>query len=735
MERLTSAVLKAPKLVLVGALALLIAFGVFGAGVAKDLLSGGFEDPHAESAQASSMLENEFERGSIEVTFKLDAPNRDVTTDPVVAKVGQGLVGDLKQFDFVLDPVLSIWTDPAAATNLVSKDKSSTLIVVPLGGGESVAPGHAEDLAERFAGEVDGVKITATGQGKVFADTNKQVSKDLAIAEAIAIPISFVALTVIFGGVIAAALPLLVGIFAIVGTLALLRLFAQFTDVSIFAMNLATAMGLALAIDYTLLIITRYREEVAGGRSREAAIHRAMATAGRTVMFSAITVGLSLSGLLLFHQYFLRSFAYAGLAVVVVALIGSLVITPALLSVLGDRIDKWDLRKPVRRLFGRPDHGFIPTEETWWYRFVQWVLRRAVPVALISTVVLMLLGAPFLSIKLGFPDDRILPSSHSSRQAMNEIRSDYPHKLGGEVTVVVTGSSDKAVDDYAAALSKVADVEAVTTPDAVYAGGNAIAPRDGGKDRHGDHRIVTVTNNTDPLQQEGKDLLANLRTVPKPSGADVKFTGMAATTEDTVASIYRQLPWVLLWVALATFILLFLFTGSIVLPLKALLLNLLSLSATFGAIVWIFQEGHLGALGTTSTGFITATMPILMFCVAFGLSMDYEVFLLGRIREEWLKSDKTRAASDHAVAFGLASTGRVITAAALLMAIVFAAMIASQVSFMRMFGLGLTIAVLMDATLIRMLLVPAFMRLFGRGNWWAPAPLRRLHDKIGLSES
>nr|WP_212763260.1 MMPL family transporter [Gordonia araii] len=731
---MTRAVLAAPKAILAGAFALLILFGVYGAGVASQLLGGGFEDPHAESAQASKILEDEFERGGITVVFKLDAPDRDVTDDPVVAKVGQQLVAELKEFDFVQDPIRSIWTDPASATALVSKDKSSTIIVVPLGGGESVAPNHAEDLSDRLAGERDGVKITATGQGKVFADTNKQVSQDLFIAEAIAIPISFIALVVIFGGVIAASLPLAVGIFSIIGTLALLRLFSVFTDVSIFAMNLATAMGLALAIDYTLLIITRYREEVAGGMTREAAIHRAMATAGRTVTFSAITVGLSLSGLLLFPMYFLRSFAYAGLAVVVIALLGSLVITPALLTVLGDRVDAWDLRKPVRRLLGRPERGFVPTEQTWWYRFVQWVLRRAAPVAIITTTVLLILGAPFLSIKLGFPDDRILPTSHSSRVAMNEIRDDFTQKLGSEVTAVVTGSSNEAVDDYAAKLSGVADVEAVTSPGAVFGKGRVIAPRQS-DDQHGEHRVLTVVTNTDPLEESGKTLLANLRDVPKPGDADVKFTGIAASTEDTVASIYRHLPWVLLWIAIATFILLFLFTGSLVLPLKALVLNLLSLSATFGAIVWIFQEGHFGALGTTATGFITATMPILMFCVAFGLSMDYEVFLLGRIREEWLKSGKTREDSDHAVAFGLASTGRVITAAALLMSIVFAAMIASQVSFMRMFGLGLTIAVLMDATLIRMLLVPAFMRLAGRANWWAPAPLRRLHEKIGLSEA
>jgi len=734
VERLTNAVLAAPKAVLVGALALLVLFGIYGGGVASHLLSGGFEDPHTESAQAGKVLEKEYERSAIELILKIDAPDRDVTTDPVVARIGQELVKDLNEYDFVLDPLLSIWTEPAAAKNLISKDKQSTLIIIPLAGGENEAPLHAEDLAARYAGERDGVRITATGQGMVYTDINAQVSKDLAIAEGIAIPISFLVLIFVFGGVIAASLPIVVGVFAIIGTLAILRLFALFADVSIFTMNLATAMGLALAIDYTLLLVTRYREEVAGGLSRPEAIHRAMATAGRTVTFSAIIVGLSLSGLMIFPMYFLRSFAYAGLAVVAIALLGSLVITPALLAVLGDRIDSLDLRKPVRRLFGRPVRSFVPVEESWWYRFVQWVLKRAAPVAVLTTLVLLILGAPFLSIKMGFPDDRVLPSSSSARAAMNEIRDDYAHKLGNEVTVVVTGSSREAVDAYAERLSAVAGVGAVTSPDAVFSNGRAVAPRQS-TDYRGDNRVLTVANDADPLASSGKDLLSSLRDVEKPAGADAKFAGIAASTEDAVSSMLKHIPWVLLWIAVTTFILLFLFTGSIVLPLKALVLNLLSLSAAFGALVWIFQWGHFGALGTTSTGFIVASIPMLMFCVAFGLSMDYEVFLLGRIREEWLKSGRTRADSDHAVAFGLASTGRVITAAALLMAIVFGAMISSQVSFMRMFGLGLTIAVLMDATMIRMLLVPAFMRLAGRFNWWAPAPLRKLHDKIGLSES
>ncbi|MDY6808289.1 MAG: MMPL family transporter, partial [Actinomycetota bacterium] len=552
--------------------------------------------------------------------------------------------------------------------------------------------------------------------------------------EGIAIPISFLVLIVVFGGLVAAALPVIIGIVAIVGTFAMLRVIAEFTDVSIFALNLTTALGLALAIDYTLLLVTRYREEVTRGSQRRAAIVTTMATAGRTVAFSAVTVALSLAALAIFPMYFLRSFAYAGVGVVVVAAFAALILTPALLMVLGDRVDALDVRRPIRRLLRRPTPRPLPIEQTRWYRMVQFVLRHALPVALTVTAILLVLGAPFLGIRFGFPDDRVLPESASSHTIAQEVREDFAQDLASTVTIVATGVGDpQSLSGYASELSRVDRVDSVTTPTSTFVDGDVVGPGSSG-DQRGDMAILSVGSSVEPMRDDGQEQLDALRAVEPPDGVDVLFTGLAATNADTVDSIYAHLPWVLGSIAVATFVLLFLFTGSVVLPLKALLLNILSLSATFGAMVWFFQDGHLDGLGTTATGYLVATMPVLMFCIAFGLSMDYEVFLLGRIREEWLTSDRSRAASDHAVAVGIARTGRVVTAAALLMSIVFAGIAASEVSFMRMFGVGLTLAVLMDATIIRMLLVPAFMRLAGRANWWAPRPLRQLHDRIGLSE-
>ena len=631
-------------------------------------------------------------------------------------------------------PILSVWQDPTLAPGLVSKDRSSALIIATLDGGEADAPAHAKEVASRFEGTRDGISIRVGGEGLVFQQVNEQTTRDLALAEGIAIPVSFLVLIVVFGGVLAAMLPIGVGIIAIVLTFALLRLIGTVTDVSIFALNLTTAMGLALAIDYTLLLVTRYREEVADGRDRRSAILRTMSTAGRTVAFSAITVALALAALAIFPMYFLRSFAYAGLGVVAIAAVTSLVITPAILMLLGDRIDSLDVRRGVRKLLGRPEPTPRPVEQGWWYRAASWVLKRAAPVGATVVAILLVLGAPFLSIKFGFPDDRVLPTSASAHQIQQEIRDDFAQNLSSTITVVTTGDvSQQTRAHYAQELSRVADVNSVSGAGGTFVDGRPVGPVNPA-DLRGDVGVITIATSLEPMQEAGEHQLAQLRDVPAPDGLTVKFTGTAATNVDTVDSIYAHLPWVLGVIAIATFILLFLFTGSVVLPLKALVLNVLSLSATFGAMVWFFQEGHLGGLGTTATGYLAATMPVLMFCIAFGLSMDYEVFLLGRIRESWLSSDRSRAANDRAVALGIARTGRVITAAALLMSIVFAGIAASEVSFMRMFGVGLTLAVLMDATLIRMLLVPSFMRLAGRVNWWAPAPLRRVHDRFGLSE-
>ncbi|MGC4962325.1 MMPL family transporter [Gordonia sp. DT101] len=733
---LTRLIIRAPRAVLAGAVLVLALAGLYGATAAQHLLAGGYSDPNSGSARADRVLDETFHRGGLQVVIKLDGPaGMNMATDPIARAVGGGIVDELERRDDVQRPILSIWQDPNLAPGLVSRDSTSTLIVATLDGGEELAPERAEQIADLVSGEEQGISVRVGGQGLVFSQVNAQTTKDLAKAEAIAIPISFLVLIVVFGGLVAAALPVVIGIVAIVGTFALLRLIAEFADVSIFALNLTTAMGLALAIDYTLLIVTRYREEVAAGARRPTAIATTMATAGRTVAFSAVTVALSLAALAIFPMYFLRSFAYAGIGVVLVASLAALILTPAILLVLGDRVDALDVRRPVRRLFRRREPTPQAIEETRWYRSVQFVLRHAVPAAIAVTALLLVLGAPFFGLRFGFPDDRVLPSSASSHAIQQEIREDYPQNLSSSVTVVASGVSDRAaLARYTGALSKVAQVNSAMSSAGTFVDGRSVA-LGSADDTRGEVSVITVSTDLEPMRDDGLAQLDQLRDVAVPEGANVLFTGLAATNADTVDAIYDHLPWVLATIAIATFILLFLFTGSVVLPLKALVLNVLSLTATFGAMVWFFQDGHLGGLGTTATGYLVATIPILMFCIAFGLSMDYEVFLLGRIREEWLASDGSRAASDHAVAVGLARTGRVVTAAALLMSIVFAGIAASEVSFMRMFGVGLTLAVLMDATLIRMVLVPAFMRLAGRANWWAPGPLRRLHDRIGLSES
>ncbi|MFT4126318.1 MAG: MMPL family transporter [Gordonia sp. (in: high G+C Gram-positive bacteria)] len=739
LTRITHLVIGAPKRVLALVFLLFVGCGLYGASAADHMLSGGYADPNAESTHATQVVYDTFDRGGLQVVFKLDAPNgTDIATDARGAAVGRKLVADLAAIDHVQQPVLSVWNRPELAPALLSRDRSSALVSVTLRGGEEDAPRYAEEISDRFTGERDGITIRAGGQALVYQQVNAQTERDLALAEAIAIPISFLVLIVVFGGVLAAALPIVVGVVAIVGTIALLRVIGSLTDVSIFALNLTTAMGLALAIDYTLLLVTRYREEVAAGTDRRTAILIMMNTAGRTVAFSAVTVALALCALVIFPMYFLRSFAYAGLGVVVVAVVAALVVTPAALILLGHRIDSLDARAGLRRLFRRPAAGPVPIEQGRWYRFVSWVLRHATPVGAGVVVLLLVLGAPFLSITFGFPDDRVLPASASAHAVQAEIRDEFDQELGGEITAVVTGPGDSAARaEYAAALSRVDGVTLVAGTPGAFADGRQVGPGNPDDSRETDDGVVgllSISSTTEALTDAGEAQLESLRSVATPGGIHAEFTGLQASNTDTVDAIYGALPWVLGVIAIATFVLLFLFTGSVVLPLKALVLNVASLAATFGAMVWFFQDGHLGGLGTTATGYLVATMPVLMFCIAFGLSMDYEVFLLGRIREEWVGSDKSRGANDHAVAIGLARTGRVVTAAALLMSIVFAGIGASQVSFMRMFGVGLTLAVLMDATIIRMLLVPAFMRLAGRANWWAPGPLRALHERIGLSE-
>jgi RND superfamily putative drug exporter len=462
-----------------------------------------------------------------------------------------------------------------------------------------------------------------------------------------------------------------------------------------------------------------------------------MASAGRTVLFSATTVALSAAVMVLFPMHFLKSFAYAGVATVAFAAVAAIVVTPAALVLLGDRLDSFDMRRLARRVLGRPEPIPKTLQQQFWYRWTKRVIRHAIPIGVASIALLMLLGAPFLGVRWGFPDDRVLPRSASAHHVGDQLRRDFVNDAETAVSIVIPdadGLTQSDIDRYAADLSRVPDVSAVSAPTGTLITGADVGPPSAPTGQAQGSAFITVHSTAPLFSDRSETQLDRLHAVPAPAGRQVDITGTAQINRDSVNAITTRLPLVLGLIAVIMFMLLFLLTGSVVMPLKALALNILSLSAAFGAMVWIFQDGHLGAFGTTPSGTLVANVPVLLFFIAFGLSMDYEVFLVSRIREFWLASGRTRADNDESVALGIARTGRVITAAALVMSISFAALIAAHVSFMRMFGLGLTLAVLADATLVRMVLVPAFMHVLGQWNWWAPAWLVWLYEHLGFTD-
>ncbi|MEA3216929.1 MAG: putative drug exporter of the superfamily, partial [Acidimicrobiia bacterium] len=529
-------------------------------------------------------------------------------------------------------------------------------------------------------------------------------------------------LLIVFGGVLAATLPLAVAALAIVGTFVALSVMTAFTDVSILALNLTTALGLGLAIDYCLVLLSRYREELTGHTTVEAALAGTLQTAGRTVLFSAATVAASLAALLVFPIPYLRSFAYAGIAVVGLSALAAVVVLPAVLALLGVRLQS---RRRAHRGSG------------FWGRQADRVMRHAVLYVAGGTALLVLLGLPFLGAHLGRIDDRILPAHLSSRQTDDVIRRDFDFQETTPIAVVLPHTSPtetKALTRYIGAILQLDGVHRVDWALASSMSVSSVKATSYHERFRGNGATWVSIVPSLPYDSAGtKRLVEQLRALPGPNGDRPLVAGATAALTDTLDQVRARVPLALAIVVGATFIVLFLMTGSLVMPVKALLLNALSLTATFGAIVWVFQDGHLsGVLDFTSTGSIDTYTPILMFCVAFGLSMDYEVFLLARIKEEWdLSLD-----NEHAVRAGLERTGRLVTAAALLMVIAFASIgLTSGVLLAKMFGLGLALAVLVDAFVVRTLLIPAFMKLAGRLNWWAPRPLRRLHLRYGAWET
>ncbi|MFJ2001544.1 MMPL family transporter [Streptomyces chartreusis] len=700
-----------PRLSLLVALVITALAVLAGSGVADRLGSGGWEDPDAESTYATKALEREFPASQPNLLLLVDVGDASVD-DPAVAAEAQRLVSRLTGEKGVVG-VGSYWQTKSPA--LRAEDGHEALIAARITGEEKQMGETLDRIAPEFRGAHGPVEVSVGGPVAVRHEMQTTIQEDLLRAEVIALPVTLVLLVMVFGSAVAALLPLGIGIVAILGTNAVLRGLTEFTDVSVFAMNLTTALGLGLAVDYALFIVRRFREELTGGAEPLAAVGTTLRTAGRTVLFSALTVAVSLAAMLLFPQYFLRSFAYAGIAVVLLAAAAALILLPAALVLLGHRVNALDLRKLLRRGRAKESDGAAAaTEGKGWARTANLVMRRAPFFALGTTAVLVLLGLPFLGVKFGTADDRQLPSSAESHVVQQHIRDGFPGSPGGGLEVLAEGRATQAqYADYKQRIGALPEVLRVDGPLV-----------------KGESAYFTVLPKGEAVDDPAQGLVGDLRATEAPF--DTKVTGAAAVLVDSKDAIAERLPLAAAFITIVTLLLVFLLTGSVLIPIQAVVLNALSLTAMFGAAVWVFQDGHLsGLLGFTSPGSIETTLPVLMFCVAFGLSMDYGVFLLSRIKEEY----DTTGAHEEAVRHGLQRTGGLITAAAVILAVVMVAIGTSRVTNTKMLGLGIALAVLMDAMIVRSLLVPAVMRLTGRATWWAPGPLRRLHDRFGLSES
>ena len=721
-ERLGRGVVNRRRWILIGALVFFMAAGVIGGGVADRLSNGGFQDPNSEATKAQKTLDREFDATSPNIVLLVTSKSGSVD-DPASKAAGLALTKELEKQKGV-DQVISYWSTGIPA--LKSTDDTQALVAGVITGNEDVVHDRIEELQPIFSRADSNLEVKVGGFAEVFREVQATIEKDLVRAESIAFPITLILLVVVFGSIVAAALPLLVGAISIIGAFLILTIITGFTDVSIFALNLVTAMGLGLAIDYSLFVVSRFREELRHGHDPNEAVRITVATAGRTVAFSGLTVALSLFALLVFPLDFLKSFAYAGVATVGLAAVTALVVLPALLAVLGTRIEKLSVRR----------HEPKPEGEGFWHRIAVTVMKRPIPIATIVILLLLFLGAPFLNVAFGQADDRVLPRTATAHVVSQAIRDDFPVDATNNILVVASDIGNVAdrrsdIEGYETDLSNVPGVYAVDGPTGSYVGGEQVAPPNEQSARYlNEHgAFFTVVPNVDPISLRGEELVRDIRSLDGPF--DIQVAGNSAQLVDEKEALFGRVPLAGLLIALTTFVLLFLMFGGVLVPIKAIVLNLLSLTATFGALVWIFQEGHLaGSLDFIKTGTIDVTTPILMFCIAFGLSMDYEVFMLSRIKEEYDRTGDNQAS----VALGLERSGRIVTAAALILSIVFVAFTTSAITFIKVFGLGLTIAVLMDASLVRATLVPAFMRLAGRANWWAPRWMRPLHDRFGLHE-
>jgi RND superfamily putative drug exporter len=672
----------------------ILAAGGVGSMVFNRLDAGGYSNPKSDSYKVYNYLHDTLKESDPTVVLVVDA-GADVS-DPVVTQKALALEARIAKEPSVTQTV-SYWS--AGNTPAFKSSDGKAAYILIYGKGEAFSPASQEMGAyfqKNYDGTIDGLRLYAGGVGVVGNAITEKISKDLSISEAISIPLTFILLAFVFGAMVASAMPLIVGVAAILGAFFILYLFSLFTDVSIYALNLTTGMGLGLGIDYALLMVNRFREELHHGKDIENAIITTLKTAGKTVFYSGLTVFVTLLSLTFFPLGFLKSFGYAGISVVALAVFGALFGLPPILALVGHKVDKGVIRKSA----------ITPKEDGRWAHTARYVMKRPVAVVLLAMIILGILAAPLKNIAFSQGDSRMLPQSNPAAVATALQAARFPGQTGNPIEILILDGVGKEseVAAYAAQVGKVSGVVSVTPPQ-VY-----------GKDI----RIVAYESML-PRTPEAQKMIHDIRDIKSP--ANTLVGGVAADYTDSQDGISQTLPWALGWIAISVLILIFIFTGSIILPIKAVLLNVLSLGATMGALTWVFIDGHLQWLvgSFTLTGTLDTSIVILISVVVFGLSMDYELFLLSRIREEHL------AGKDNveAVAVGLQRSARIITAAALLLAVVFAAFITSGVTSIKSMGFGVALAVILDATIVRGLLVPALMRLFGERNWWAPKKLQR----------
>ena len=711
LSRLAVFTVRRPKVILTSVLLLLVVSIVFGGTVTQKLGVGGFTDPASESAQVADYLDQNFPTTT---NLVLEVVARDGVVDNPDVEAAADRVRQLVEAEPAAKVVGSF--SQADAADLRAKDGRSGLILVHVSGSLDEATKTSIRIIDTLPTDDPAVDVRAGGPLGVSVEIEDRVAHDLVISESISLPILLAVLVIVFGGLVAAFVPLAIGITSIVMTLLVLALMVTITDVSVHALTVATAFGLGLSIDFGLLMVSRFREERARGSDHESAIVATVTTAGRTIVFSAATVTLAMSGLLVFPLYFLRSTALTASAVVMLSALSAIVVLPALLAMTGKRIDSLAVLRRKTPL---------SADSAFWRRSAAIVTRRPLLCALPVIAALLVLGIPFLGVQLAMPDERALPSDSNGRLVAESLRNNYAKDSSQAVTLLARNDI-RALNDLAAPVSMMEGVVQVVAPSGIHQQGKVVAdPPPGLENNRAAYGLayLSVAAQSDAAQQVVHSIRARI------VDHRVEVGGPTATLIDTSTAVGDRLPVAILLIALATFVLLFLFTGSIVVPAKALVLNLLMLSAVLGAMVWIFQDGNLAPLLGVTPAPLNLSMVVLLCCIAFSLSVDYEIFLLSRIKE----ARDSGLSNNDAIIVGLGRVGRIISSAALLLTITLLSF-ANGLSFMKMFGIGTALAIVIDATVIRGVVVPAFLRVAGELNWWAPPPLKRLHTRIGLSE-